>query len=71
MKKKIGLFKPKKFVVATLMGPIEVEFVEHKPRMFQLECDDEKDGAPFEAKSLQEAQEKVLALNGNVVKEIE
>jgi len=41
-----------------------------KPRMFQLECDDEKDGAPFEAKSLQEAQEKVLALNGNVVKEI-
>ncbi len=61
---KVEMFRPKRVLLAT-MGPFP-----QRSRMFQLECDDEKDGEPFEAESLEEAQARVLALNGNVVKEI-
>lgn len=61
---KVEMFRPKRVLLAT------VEPIEQKPNLFQLKCDDEKDGEPFEAKNLQEAQAKILARNGNVVKAI-
>lgn len=63
---KVEMFRPKRVLLATM------EPVVKKPRMFQLENaqSGEKDGPPFEAESLQEAQAKILYQNGLYIREV-